>query len=458
MASFPERWARIGIFHRPSMQRSASVNRSPQTSRLLTAWGCSVVVMVLGGCGDSERALPSSQQEVYRRSQLRGPRVSAIEAFTIPFQNSAWEDLRARLKRTRWPDEIPGSDWTYGFNRQFLVDLCRYWSESFDWKAQIDRLSALPHYKFESTSGRIHFLHVKGKGSASMPIVMTHGWPGSFAEMIKIIPLLTDPEAHGFAPEESFDVVVPSLPGFGFSDRPQAPGVNAFRVAELWVGLMKALGYNRFAAQGGDLGAAVCTALGLRHGQHLTGIHLNYIPASYRPHVADEGQLTANERQYLTDAAKWYDQNGAYAHLQGTKPQTAAYALNDSPAGLAAWILEKFREWSDCGGDLQRSFSLDELLTNVTLYWMTETISSSFRMYYEGRAAPLRFTRTDFVRPPCAIACFPKEIIMPPREWVERGYNVQRWTQMPNGGHFAAFEKPAMLASDLRDFLRGLPR
>jgi microsomal epoxide hydrolase len=233
-------------------------------------------------------------------------------------------------------------------------------------------------------------------------------------------------------------------------------GINAFRVAEIWVELMQALGYDRFAAQGGDIGAGVSTALGLRHSEHLTGIHLNYIPGSYRPYITADTVLTPSEQAFVGYAAEWYDRNGAYAHLQATRPQTPAYALNDSPAGLAAWIFEKFREWSDCGGDLYSRFSIDELLTNVTLYWMTETISSSFRMYYEGRRAPLRFAEGEFLRSPCAIACFPKEICTPPRSWVERGYNVQRWTEMPRGGHFAAAEEPELLAADLRAFFRTL--
>lgn len=289
-----------------------------------------------------------------------------------------------------------------------------------------------------------------------MPLILTHGWPGSFAEMLEIIPLLTDPDAHGFDAADSFDVIVPSLPGFGFSDRPTNNGMNAFRVADIWIELMHALGYDHFAAQGGDLGASVSTALGLRHHEHVTGIHLNLIPGSYRPHIGNKIALTAAEQDFAGEATRWYDQNGAYAHLQATRPQTPAYALNDSPAGLAAWILEKFREWSDCGGDLYRSFSRDELLTNVTLYWMTETISSSFRMYYEGRRAPLHLAEGEFVRPPCAIACFPREISFPPRKWVERGYNVQRWTEMPRGGHFAAAEEPKLLAADIRAFFRTL--
>lgn len=382
--------------------------------------------------------------------------MTAIEPFSLPFSLSAWEDLRARLKRTRWPDEIPNSNWEYGCNREFLMDLCRYWDEDFDWKAQVDQLSVYPHYRFHTPEGKLHFIHVKGKGPAPIPLVMTHGWPGSFLEMFAMIPLLTDPVAHGFAAEDSFDVIVPSLPGFGFSDAPQAQGMNVFRIAEIWVELMHALGYNEFAAQGGDLGAGVTTALGLRHSEHVIGIHLNYIPGSYRPYLSPGTEITAAERQFQTDAADWYDCSGAYAHLQATRPQTPAYALNDSPAGLAAWILEKFRDWSDCGGDIYKSFSKDALLTNVTLYWMTQAISSSFRMYYEGRRKPLHFSAHDFVRPPCAIACFPKEIVTPPREWVERGYNVSRWTVMPKGGHFAAAEEPEMLAADLRTFFRDL--
>jgi pimeloyl-ACP methyl ester carboxylesterase len=382
--------------------------------------------------------------------------LNPIEPFTPPFSSSAWEAMRARLKATRWPDELPDSSWSNGFDLKFLKDLCRYWVEDFDWQAQVDRLALLPHYRFQANEGKIHFLHVKGKGPAPIPLVMTHGWPGSFTEMLEIIPLLVNPAEHGFDADVSFDVVVPSLPGFGFSDRPQIAGVNVFRVAEIWVELMQALGYHRFAAQGGDIGAGVSTALGLRHSEKLIGVHLNYIPGSYRPYLAPGTEITDAERQFVADAAHWYDQNGAYAHLQGTRPQTPAYALNDSPAGLAAWILEKFREWSDCGGDLYRSFSRDALLTNVTLYWMTQTISSSFRMYYEGRRTPLQFSSTDYVSSPCAIACFPKEILMPPRSWVERGYNVSRWTAMPKGGHFAASEEPRLLASDVHAFFRDL--
>jgi pimeloyl-ACP methyl ester carboxylesterase len=382
--------------------------------------------------------------------------MTLIESFTPPFSYDQWEGLRSRIKQTRWPDAIRESDWSSGFELQFLKDLCRYWSEDFDWKKQINRISQFPHYHFKSNQGKIHFLHVKGRGPAAIPLIMTHGWPGSFLEMLEIIPMLTNPAGHGLATDVSFDLVIPSLPGFGFSDRPQIEGTNSFRVAEIWVELMQALGYDRFAAQGGDIGAGVSTALGLRHSEHLIGVHLNYIPGSYKPYLAAGSEITDEERQFQAAAARWYDENGAYAHLQGTRPQTPAYALNDSPAGLAAWILEKFREWSDCGGDVYKSFSRDALLANVTLYWMTQTVASSFRMYREGRRSPLHFSSTSYVSTPCAIACFPKEITVPPQSWVKRGYNVTRWTTMPKGGHFAAAEEPGLLASDLQSFFGSL--
>jgi pimeloyl-ACP methyl ester carboxylesterase len=380
----------------------------------------------------------------------------AVEAFSIPFSQLALDDLRDRLARTRWPDEVVDSDWEYGFDLRFLQEICSYWRDWFDWKAQVERLSAFHHYRYTSDRFGIHFIYERGKGRAPIPLILTHGWPGSFLEMIRVIPLLTDPALSGGDASDCFDVIVPSLPGYGFSDRPARRAVNTFRIAELWTGLMNELGYSRFAAQGGDLGAGVSTILGLRHADRIIGIHLNYIPGSYRPYIDTETRLAPVEEQFLKDAAHWYDQKGAYAHIQRTHPQTAAYGLNDSPAGLAAWILEKFRDWSDCDGDVYRRFTRDELLTNVTLYWMTETIHSSFRLYYEGGRAPLHFGKGDFVRVPCAIAHFPKEEPFPPREWIERGYNVQHWSDMPRGGHFAGAEEPELLAEDIRAFFRRL--
>jgi pimeloyl-ACP methyl ester carboxylesterase len=381
-----------------------------------------------------------------------------MEPFLPPYSQPAVDDLRRRLQQTRWPEIVLGAGSLLGVDREFLEDLCGYWMTAFDWREQQDRLAALHHYRHKAGEGYIHFIYEKGKGPSPMPLILTHGWPGSFLEMLKILPLLTDPRAHGHNAADSFDVVIPSLPGFGYSDKPGQLGMNFFRIAEVWVELMGALGYEKFAAQGGDLGAGVCTALGLRHSERIIALHLNYIPGSYRPYLPPGATPTAAEELFLASAASWFGENGAYAHLQGTRPNTPAYALNDSPAGLAAWIVEKFRDWSDCDGDVYRSFSRDELLRNVTLYWMTGTIASSFRLYFETRKAPLHFTADDFVPVPCGFAHFPKEILTPPREWVERGYNVQHWAAFSKGGHFAALEQPEILAADIRDFLRPLRR
>ena len=372
-----------------------------------------------------------------------------IQPFSPPYSAAADEDLRQRLDRTRWPEEIPGSGWEYGTDPAILRGICRHWREKFDWKAQVERMAALHHFTGSSNGLDIHFIHEVGQGPAPIPLILTHGWPGSFLEFVKLIPLLTDPAGHEADPADSFTVVVPSLPGFGFSAKP-GRGVNALITADLWAELMIDLGYTRFAAQGGDIGASVTTALGLRHPHRLFGIHLNFIPGSYRPHLPSGTQLTPAEERFLADAARWRDEHGAYAHIQRTTPFTAACGINDSPAGLAAWILEKFHHWSD--GDA--ALTTDELLTNITLYWMTETIYSSFRMYYEGGKAPLTFKENERVHVPCAVAHFPHELLFPPSLWVERGYNLEQWTEMPRGGHFAAWEKPELLANDLRCFFR----
>jgi pimeloyl-ACP methyl ester carboxylesterase len=370
----------------------------------------------------------------------------ALQPFALPFSQPALDDLRDRLRRTRWPDQIPGSHWEYGFDLTFLQTICEYWATSFDWEAQLESIGRLPHYRFTSRGIGIHYIHVRSKYDAAMPLILTHGWPSSFLEMLRIIPLLAD----------SFHIVVPSLPGYGFSDPSVRPGMNAFRIADLWAELMAELGYSTFGAQGGDLGAGVTTALGLRCAERIRGIHLTFIPGSYRPFLEPGAALAPEQREFLNSVAQWSEHDGAYSHLQRTRPQTAAYGLNDSPAALAAWILEKFREWSDCDGDIYRRFSRDELLTNVTLYWMTGTIGSSFRLYYENSKAPFELGAGERVRVPCAIARFPKEISAPPRSWVERGYNVQRWTDMPRGGHFAAHEEPELLAEDLCSFFGDL--
>ncbi len=376
-----------------------------------------------------------------------------IEPFEVHVPQPVLNDLRDRLARTRWPDEIPGTGWEYGADLSFMQELVRHWRDGFDWRAQEARLHRFHHYRAEIDGFGIHFLHERGCGPNPRPLILTHGWPGSFLEFLEVIPRLTDPGRYGGDPACSFDVVVPSLPGYGFSDRPAAPGMNAFRIGELWVRLMRGLGYERFGAQGGDWGASVSTAMALAAPEALTGLHLNYIPGSLRPWLGEgTPPLAEIERRFLDDADRWLETEGAYGHVQRYEPQTLAYGLNDSPAGLAAWIVEKFRDWGDCDGDVVGRFGRDELLANVTLYWVTETFHSAARLYFEMRKAPLALGPGQRVRVPTAVAHFPKESPFPPRAWIERCYDVVRWTEMPRGGHFAALEEPELLAEDVRAF------
>ncbi len=376
--------------------------------------------------------------------------------FAIHVEQAVLDDLAARLARTRWPDAVAGAGWTLGADLTVMQALAAYWRDGYDWRRTEAALNALPHHRSVIDGVGVHYIHARGRGPRPLPLILTNGWPGSFVEFLDVLPLLTDPAAHGGRPEDAFDVVVPSMPGFGFSDRPATTGMSAWRIADLWVHLMRQLGYPRFAAQGGDFGASVCTALGLRHPEQLIGLHLNYIPGTYAPTIAEDAPLEDVERRFLADADQWYATEGGYAHLQATTPQTPAIALNDSPAGLMAWIVEKFRAWGDCGGEVERRFSRDTLLTNVLIYWVTGTIGSGNRLYWEMRRAPMRMGPAERVRVPCAIARFPREAPFPPRRWIERGYDVRRWTEPAGGGHFAALEEPAAFAADVRDFFREL--
>ncbi len=379
-----------------------------------------------------------------------------IEPFEVTVPETVLGDLRRRLSQTRWPDEITGAPWDYGFSLAYLKELVEYWRTRFDWRAQEKRINSFPHFRATIDGVGIHFIHARGRGPNPLPLVLTHGWPGSFLEMLDILPLLTDPAAHGGDPRDSFDVIVPSIPGFGFSDRPAAAGMSTFRIADLWLGLMDALGYRRFGLQGGDFGANISSRLAFLHPDRVAGLHLNYIPGSYRPHLEPGGTLSPAEEKFQRDDEAWYDADGAYAHVQRTRPQTLAAAIHDSPTGLCAWIVEKFREWADCGGEVERRFSKDELLANVTLYWVTETFHSSIRLYLESPKRPLHFGPGERITVPVGIARFPLEAPFPPREWIERVYNITHWTDMPRGGHFAAMEEPALLAQDLRAFFRPL--
>ncbi len=379
----------------------------------------------------------------------------AAERFTIQIPDSVLADLAHRLEATRWPDELESSDWEFGSDLGYVRQLAEYWLHHYDWRREEAALNQLPQYRIALDGAYIHFLHVRGTGPAPLPLLITHGWPGSFVEMIKLIPLLTDPVAHGGKAEDAFDVVVPSLPGYGFSDRPTVRGMDPKKIAELWARLMQELGYTRFGAQGGDWGSAISIALGLDHAERIIGIHLNYIAGRLLLGGAlNQPQEDELSRAYQEQLRTWWEAEGGYSHEQGTKPQTLSYGLNDSPVGLAAWIVEKFRTWSDCGGDVERLFTRDELLTNIMIYWVTETINSSVRLYYESRQRPLSLSHTSYVHPPVAVALFPKEIPMPPLALAKRGLNVVRWTEMPVGGHFAAMEQPELLANDIREFFR----
>ena len=378
------------------------------------------------------------------------------EPFRIALSDAVLSDLRERLARTRFPDEIAGSGWGYGSALAYMRELVAYWKDRYDWRAAEMGLNAFPQFRAEVGGLGIHFIHQRGRGPAPFPLVITHGWPGSVAEFAKIIGPLTDPAAHGGDAADAFDVVCPSIPGFGFSDHPRAPGMTPERVAALWVELMHGLGYRRFGAQGGDWGAIITTYLGWRHPASLAGIHLNMVLA-FPPDPANPTDgLSQEELAALLELQRFRQEESGYQSIQGTKPQTLAYGLNDSPAGLAAWIVEKFRAWSDCGGEIERRFSKDELLTNVMLYWAPATANSSCRLYCEAIRSG-GFPPTDFrVTVPTGCAIFPREIMRPPRTWAERFYNLTRWTPMPAGGHFAAMEEPAALVAEIRAFFRNL--
>lgn len=380
-----------------------------------------------------------------------------IQPFTLAIPDAALADLAHRLANARWADASVPDTWADGTNPTYLATLIEHWRHGFDWRAQERRLNRLPQFFTEVDGQGIHFVHQRGSGPAPMPLVLTHGWPGSFIEMEGLLPLLADPAAHGGDAADAFDVVVPSLPGYGCSPAPREAGTSARRIAALWRGLMAQLGYERFAAQGGDIGAGVSMWLAREHAAHVHGIHLNYVPGSYRPPLG-EGQapVSADEQAYLERSATFAANEGAYAALHGTKPQTLAFALADSPLGLAAWMVEKFHAWSDHDGDLEQVLALDTVLTDIALYWFSGTVQASLRLYKENRQQPLAFSRGERVSVPLGVALFPIELPMPPRSWLGRVFDVQRWQPMAKGGHFAALEQPQALAEEIRAFFRPL--
>ena len=388
-------------------------------------------------------------------SAQRTPTASeAVRPFKIHVDDSALADLKQRLARTRFPGEISGSSWDYGTDLAYLKDLVAYWRQTFDWRAAERRLNQFDQFTTTIDGLEIHFIHQRSRNANAMPLVISHGWPGSFVEFTKIIPLLTDPAAHGGSAADAFHVVAISLPGFGFSGKPTQRGYGPERIAAIVAKLMARLGYTRYGLQGGDWGSSISRFVALNDASHVAGLHLNFCLAGPPPGAKDPNEgVPPAELERMRARQAFFETERGYFLEQSTKPQTIGYGLDDSPAGLAAWIVEKFRSWSDSNGNVEKSFTRDDLLTNITLYWLTQTATSSARIYYENQRAPAAQRRVDV---PTACAVFPKEISIPPRRWAEAQYNVTRWTEMPRGGHFAALEEPQLLADDIRAFFRTL--
>jgi pimeloyl-ACP methyl ester carboxylesterase len=372
-----------------------------------------------------------------------------VDPYRIGVGEDVLADLRERLRRTRWPDDPTGEPWAQGTDPAYLRRLVGYWADRYDWRAAERRLNGFTQFRTDLDGATVHFVHERAAGGGGIPLILTHGWPSSYVEYLSLVPLLTDPQAHGLD-GPAFDVVVPSLPGYGFSPRPPVPVTYRY-VARRWHLLMRRLGYGRYGAGGGDFGAGVSTYMALDEPGPLLGIHLT------TPEVApyQASPWTEAEQAFVDADDGWAATERGYSAVQSTRPQTLGYGLADSPAGLAAWLLEKWRAWTDCDGDPVARFGMDFLLTMLTVYWVTGTITASMRDYYDNRWSGDPIGPADRVTVPTAFAMFPHHFVPeaePPREWAERLYSVRRWTSMPRGGHFAAAEEPGLVAADLRAF------
>jgi len=375
----------------------------------------------------------------------------AIQPFAINIDDSVLDDLRDRLARTRFPDQIEGTGWDYGIPIHYLRELVGYWIQTYDWRAEEARLNQFDHFRTNIDGQAIHFVHARSPNPDAFPLLLIHGWPGSIVEFQQVIPRLCLPEAHGAESADSFHVIAPSLPGYGFSEPPRTPGWDIRRIAHAFIELMSRLGYARYGAQGGDWGAQISTRIGAYDPEHCAALHLN-MPVGVPP--SDPAPMSDEEQADLFAMEQFQREESGYANEQGTKPQTLGVGLNDSPAGLLAWIVEKFRAWSDCDGDPETTFTKDQLITNVMLYWATQTIASSARLYRETMHGGALREPTPFIDIPTGVARFPKEVLRWPRSWVERQYNLTHWTPMPRGGHFAAMEQPELFVDDVRRFFR----
>jgi pimeloyl-ACP methyl ester carboxylesterase len=391
------------------------------------------------------------------------PALPALRPFRLDIPQSDLDDLHQRLDRTRWPDELPGVGWAYGVPRDYLRKLVRYWRHDYDWRAAEARLNAWPQFTTEIDGARLHFAHIRSPEADATPLIITHGWPGSIVEFTDIVGPLTDPRAHGGDPADAFHLVLPSIPGFGLSGPTRDTGWEFTRVAAAFATLMERLGYRRYGAQGGDWGGAVSRELGRAHPDRLIGVHLNLLPGSSATTEPTPGELAAlsPEERERTRASwrrgqDWNREEGGYAAIQATRPQTLAYALTDSPVGQLAWIAEKFRQWTDSGDRPEDAVDRDLLLTDVMLYWLTGTAGSSARIYYERAHADYWGRPPEPSVAPTALAVFPEENFVPLRHVAERTDRIVRWTEFDRGGHFAAMEEPDLLVADVRAFFRAL--
>jgi pimeloyl-ACP methyl ester carboxylesterase len=381
---------------------------------------------------------------------------SAPTPYRLQVADATLADLRARLQLTRWPDEPPGAPWSTGTSLGYLQGLVAHWQQGFDWRAQEAALNGLRQFTVPVSGIDLHFIHEPGVGPDPLPLLLSHGWPGSVFEFLEIVPLLCDPGRHGGDPADAFTIVAPSLPGYTLSYRPGQARFGVSEIAATFHTLMtEILGYRRFGAQGGDWGSFVSTLLAARWPEALVGLHLNMLPlrrdAKARENPSEE------ERDFIDALRRWLRDETGYQAIQGTKPQTLAYALNDSPAGLAGWIVEKFRTWSDCDGDPENAIARDRMLANITLYWATGSIGSSFWPYYARLHEPWPIADGATIAVPLGYAEFPTEILRPPRSLAERLFpDIRRWTPMAKGGHFAALEQPERLAHEIREFFRPL--
>jgi pimeloyl-ACP methyl ester carboxylesterase len=382
---------------------------------------------------------------------------SKPKSFELRIPDADIADLRDRLARSRFPDQAPGEPWAYGTDVAYLRSLVEYWRDGFDWRAQEAALNAFPQFRVAIDGIDLHYLHVPGTGKNPMPLLLLHGWPGSVFEFLEIIPRLTDPARFGGNADDAFTVITPSLPGYGLSFQGGQKRYGVPEMADCVASLMHdVLGFSRFGAQGGDWGAGIASRLGYAYADRIIGIHINLMMAAGRDPSALQNP-TEEEKRYLAELAHWTREETGYQWIQGTRPQTLAFALSDSPAGLAAWIVEKFRAWSDCDGDVERAISRDRMLADISLYWFTGAIGSSFWPYYARLHGSVILPRGEAITVPAGYAQFPREIFKPPRTIAERVFkDIRRWSVMEKGGHFAALEQPELLAREVRAFFREL--